>query len=116
MRRLVTSIAAPSLIALSLALASASNFSARPPEPVSNASSPFASCTADHVAQQPGINFPNSTVEPWADVNPTNPLNIVATWQQDRWSNGGSRGLVAGVSTDGGATWTSVVIPKITAC
>ena len=47
-------------------------------------------------------NFANTEVEPWVDVNPTNPDNIVATWQQDRWSDGGSRGLVAGVSTNGG--------------
>jgi hypothetical protein len=116
MRRLVTLIAPPALIAVSLALALANTFTADPLEPVSKTPSPFATCTADHIAQQLGVNFPNSTVEPWVDVNPTNPLNIVATWQQDRWSNGGSRGLVAGVSTDGGVSWTSVVIPRITAC
>src|SRR5262245_14574879 len=80
MRRLVTLTAAPALIAVSLALALANTFTAGPLEPVSNAPSPFASCTADNVAQQPGVNFPNSTVEPWVDVNPTNTLNIVATW------------------------------------
>src|SRR5262245_66002512 len=110
MRRLVTIIGAGALIAASLVLASASNFIVGPLETVSGPS-PFATCTADHVAQQIGVNFPNSTVEPWVDVNPTNPLNIVATWQQDRWSNGGSRGLVAGVSVDGGGSWTSVGIP-----
>jgi hypothetical protein len=40
----------------------------------------------------------------------------VGGWQQDRWSNGGSRGLVAGVSFDGGTSWTQVVVPKITLC
>ncbi len=78
--------------------------------------SPFASCTVDNVAGQPGINFPNSAVEPWVDVNPKNILNIVGGWQQDRWSNGGARGLVAGVSFDGGVKWESVVIPGITLC
>src|SRR5262245_27668554 len=116
MRRLVTIVGVPALIAGSLALASADNFAADPLEPVSSATSPFATCTDDHVAKQLGTNFPDSTVEPWADVNPINSLNIVATWQQDRWSNGGSRGLVAGVSIDGGTSWTSVVIPRITAC
>ena len=33
---------------------------------------------------------------------------MVGIWQQDRWSNGGSRGLVAGVTTTGGASWTIV--------
>src|SRR5215510_1155724 len=116
MRRLVTLLGTLVLIAVSLTLVSASNFIAGPLGPVSGPISPFATCTADQVGQQLGVNFPNSAVEPWVDVNPTNTQNIVATWQQDRWSNGGSRGLVAGVSADGGASWKSVVIPKITAC
>jgi len=78
--------------------------------------SPFANCTADDVAGQPGTNFLNSEVEPWVDVNPVNPKNTVGSVQQDRWSNGGARGLVAGVSFNGGKTWQTVVIPKITLC
>lgn len=61
-------------------------------------------------------NYVNSEVEPWVDVNPANPDNIVAIWQQDRWSDGGSRGNVAGVSLDGGSTWAIVPIPGITDC
>jgi hypothetical protein len=64
----------------------------------------------------PGIAFIDSEVEPWVDVNPADPDNIVAFWQQDRWSNGGSRGNVAGVSFDGGATWAIVPVPGITDC
>jgi hypothetical protein len=79
-------------------------------------SSPFATCTADNVGGQSGTNYLNSEVEPWIDVNPDNPDNIVGIWQQDRWSNGGSRGLVAGVSLDGGATWATVPIPGISSC
>jgi hypothetical protein len=63
-----------------------------------------------------GINFLNSEIEPWVDVNPTNPQNIVALWQQDRWSNGGARSNVAGVSVDGGTTWEIVVVPGLTDC
>src|SRR6185295_18520187 len=59
--------------------------------------SPFAGCTADVTAGNTGTNYPNSEIEPWVAVNPTDPDNIVAGWQQDRWDNGGSRGLVAGV-------------------
>ena len=55
-----------------------------------------------------GTNYTGAEVEPWVDVNPTDRMNIVAVWQQDRWSNGGSRGTVAGVSHDGGGTWTIV--------
>ncbi|HEY5572573.1 MAG TPA: hypothetical protein VIK64_06100, partial [Anaerolineales bacterium] len=78
--------------------------------------SPFAACTEDNLAGQTGTNFLDSEVEPWVDVNPTNPSNIVGAWQQDRWSNGGARGLVAGVSLNGGANWQQVVIPGISDC
>lgn len=63
-----------------------------------------------------GILFLDSEVEPWLDVNPINPDNIVAIWQQDRWSDGGSRGNVAGVSFDGGETWAIVPVPGLTDC
>jgi len=53
-----------------------------------------------------GTNFPNSEVEPFVAVNPTNPSNIVGVFQQDRWSNGGAHGLVASTSHDGGSTWS----------
>jgi hypothetical protein len=77
---------------------------------------PFAACTADDVAAQPGTNYPATEVEPWVDVNPANTANVAGIWQQDRWSDGGSRGLVAGVTLDGGATWRSVVIPDGSRC
>jgi hypothetical protein len=77
-------------------------------------SSPFAACTAD--GGQAGTNFHDSEVEPIIDVNPLDANHLVGGWQQDRWSNGGARGLVAGVSFDGGGTWTQVVVPKITLC
>jgi hypothetical protein len=77
---------------------------------------PFAGCTADDVAAQAGTNYPGTEVEPWVDVNPSDRANIAGLWQQDRWSNGGSRGLVAGVTFDGGTNWTSVVIPKGSRC
>ena len=41
---------------------------------------------------------------------------MVGVWQQDRWSNGGSRGNVAGVTTNGGATWTIVNALKTSLC
>ena len=78
--------------------------------------SAFLGCTADGIAEQSGEVFLNSEVEPWIDVNPTDSDNLVGIWQQDRWSNGGARGLVAGVSQDGGTSWQEVVIPGITLC
>ncbi|OLC39375.1 MAG: hypothetical protein AUH81_01455 [Candidatus Rokubacteria bacterium 13_1_40CM_4_69_5] len=119
MRRFLIISAIFAVGAIGLVTAYAGPFTADPLTLVSGSgvgTSPFTHCTADNVAAQPGRNFPDSEVEPWVDVNPRNSLNIVGSWQQDRWSNGGSRGLVAGVSFDGGAHWTNVVIPRITLC
>jgi hypothetical protein len=81
---------------------------------------PFSGCTADNVALQESVLgsvlFPNAEPEPRADVNPTNSSNIVGAYQQDRWSDGGARGLVASWSKDGGATWHPVVIPGVSKC
>jgi hypothetical protein len=74
--------------------------------------SPFAGCGTVGTDTL----YVDSTVEPSADVNPTNPLHIVVGYQQDRWSGGGARGLVAGFSFDGGQSWTRVPIPGISAC
>src|SRR5437867_3556554 len=64
---------------------------------------PFASCTADDVDHQPGTNYPKTEIEPWIDANPANSQNLIAGWQQDRWSNGGARGDLSAYSTNGGA-------------
>ncbi|MCZ6670074.1 MAG: sialidase family protein [Acidobacteria bacterium] len=102
-----------SLLFLLVTVAWGQDGSVEPLEQVSG-TSPFLSCTAD--AGQFGRNFLNSEVEPWIAVNPIDPLNIVGTWQQDRWSNGGARGLSVGVSFDGGRSWERVVIPGLTRC
>jgi hypothetical protein len=83
-----------------------------------SSTSPFDGCTADDVPGQEefGDLFPDSEVEPWIDVNPTDEDNIVGMWQADRWSNGGARGHVVGVSDDGGTSWDEVVLPKVTVC
>jgi hypothetical protein len=75
--------------------------------------SPFAGCT---VGRAPGsVLYPNAEEEPWADVNPTNPNNLIAVWQQDRWSDGGAHGLVTAVSHNGGASWTET-FPHFSTC
>ncbi|KVM57875.1 hypothetical protein WJ58_11655 [Burkholderia ubonensis] len=69
--------------------------------------SPFAACTAGG----PGTVYVNAEVEPWLAVNPARPTNMIGVWQQDRWSNGGAHGLVAGYTFDGGATWAQTPQP-----
>jgi len=69
-----------------------------------SAASPFAA-NCDGVPAA-GTLYTNAEVEPSLAINPTNPQNIVAAWQQDRWSSGGARGIVAAASMDGGKTWT----------
>jgi hypothetical protein len=61
-----------------------------------------------HTASEPTpVNYPDTEPEPWIEVNPQDPADIAAFFQQDRWSDGGAHGLVAAVSDDGGATWTN---------
>jgi hypothetical protein len=71
---------------------------------VSSSVTPFTD-TSD-VPGHFGVAFLNSAVEPRLAVDPNNPLHMVGVWQQDRWSDGASRGIMAGISTDGGNTWT----------
>jgi hypothetical protein len=81
--------------------------------------SPFFGCTADDVSGQEAegsISYPDAEIEPFSDVNPTNNGNVLVGFQQDRWSDGGARGLVAGFSDDGGQTWNEVAIPGVTLC
>jgi hypothetical protein len=70
--------------------------------------SPFAACTiGGSQPAPPGETlYPNAEEEPWVSVNPTNANNLIAVWQQDRWSNGGAHGLAAGVTHNGGSTWS----------
>jgi hypothetical protein len=69
--------------------------------------SPFApSCSDNPAAASIG-----AEVEPHVAINPTNPANVIGVWQQDRYTNGAARGLMTGVSFDGGNTWTPRSIP-----
>src|SRR5215208_3760653 len=76
------------------------------------ASSPPEASTSNPLAARPPDTLwpvlPDSEVEPWFDVNPTDGDadgiigdNIVGFYQQDRYSNGGAKGNVAAFSVDG---------------
>lgn len=58
-----------------------------------------------------GVLYPQAEVEPQVSANPARPGNLIGVWQQDRFSNGGARALVAGYSADAGRTWGEVALP-----
>ena len=72
------------------------------------------------VAQQTAlgsVNYPDAEVEPYVAVDPTNPLRLVASFQQDRWNDGGANGLTNVYSIDGGVTWSvAATQPTFTIC
>lgn len=53
-------------------------------------------------------------IEPSITVNPANPRNIIATWQQDLGF--AARTDMIGTSRDGGRTWSRVTIRGLTRC
>jgi hypothetical protein len=83
------------------------------PLTVASGPSPFGGCTVGAAAGS--VLYPNAEEEPWVDANPTHTDNLIAVWQQDRWSDGGAHGLVTGVSQDGGHTW-SETFPHFSTC
>ena len=86
-----------------------------PPLPVfdpaylASAPSPFAA-GCDGVAVN-GTVYVNAEVEPYVAVDPQNGQRLVAVWQEDRWSTGGARGIIAAASSDGGHTWSRHALP-----
>ena len=57
---------------------------------------------------------PDTQAEPSIAVNPQNPLNVVAAYQEGRRANGGDATNGYATSFDGGATWQSGELPKLT--
>ena len=53
-----------------------------------------------------GTLYTDTVAEPSVVANPANPMNLIAGWQQNRWSTGGAQGLNLAASFDGGTTWT----------
>ena len=94
----ISTVVAVVMLALA-ASASAGPFSALAPIDIS-AGDPYAACPPIGA----GVNYPDAEVEPFVDVNPADSANVVAVYQQDRYSNGGSKGIVSSASLDGGVT------------
>jgi hypothetical protein len=73
---------------------------------------PYANCTAG--AGQGDTSFPSAEVEPFIAASPLVPGNVIGAWQQDRWNDGGSRGLVSAYSFDGGRHFQQSTLPFTT--
>jgi hypothetical protein len=105
-RLLFVALGSSALLVGSALPAGAYPLAAGPAVPASGPS-PFAGCPVGAApGADPGTVYPNTEVEPFVAVNPTDPDNIIGVFQQDRWSNGGARGLVASRSMNGGQSWT----------
>ena len=74
-----------------------------------SATSPFANGCDGNPSS--GTLYVNSEVEPYVAVDQRNTQHIVGVWQQDRWSEGGARGLMSAASFDGGKTWIRKPLP-----
>ena len=75
--------------------------------------SPFAAGCPGARADPNGI-ITGAEVEPAITVNPTNPRNVVGTWQQDVGL--GARSDLVASSYNGGKTWRQSTIPGLTVC
>src|SRR3954453_10042543 len=65
----------------------------------------------------PGSPTFDSEAEPSFAVNPKDPRNAIAVWQQDRFVvDGGALSNIVSVTQDGGATWKRVLVPGLSRC
>src|SRR4051794_31512650 len=104
-RCIVLAVAAAGAVAVAAPSAGASDYVFGPLQRVSPGESSYGATPNGPACApgQPGTNYPGAEVEPWVAFRGS---YGVASWQQDRWSDGGSNGLPVAVSHDGGRTWT----------
>ncbi len=100
MARALTAVALAALLAVSARAAS-------PGWTTVSGPTPFGGCASGGLD---GL-FAGAEVEPSLAVDPSDPKRLIAAWQQDRYSTGAARGLVAATSGDGGRTWQRVTLP-----
>ncbi len=109
-----------SLIALACALGAGAQAQMLGPLVQITQGDPFSTCTRDNVTSQEAaydsILYPSTPIEPWVAIDPTDSARLLVGHQQDRWNNGGSRGLVGNVSTDGGSHWSDTIPTDVSKC
>jgi hypothetical protein len=96
--------------------ASAAPFGAGPLVQVSGASTIPATCIGDTNAPSTSVNDYGTEVEPYVMADPSNPNVLVGAWQQDRWNDGGSRGIVSATTSNGGVSWQVSANTKSSVC
>lgn len=116
----IQGIAGGSFIALACAMAPVAEAQVLGPLVQVAAGDPFSGCTSDQLNAQESafgsILFPATSIEPWVAADPTNPSRLLVGHQQDRWSDGGSRGNVGVLSSDAGNTWADTIPTGVTRC
>jgi hypothetical protein len=112
-------IASSALAALALTVTAAGTAAASPyvlgPDLKVSGASTLTSCpfgASDDFAAA----YDNAEVEPQVAVDPTNPNEITGVSQQDRWPDGGARGLSSWMSGNGGASWAKLPDVSWSAC
>jgi hypothetical protein len=106
---------------LGIAQTASAAISAGTPVQVPDNPFPGTSAACDNlIAQQTSLgshNYPDAEVEPYVAADPANPQHLVATFQQDRWNDGGDNGNITVVSDSGGKSWTlATTQPAFTVC
>lgn len=71
--------------------------------------------TCDGVAAN-GTLYTGAAVEPQIAVSPFSSSNLIATWQQNRWSSGGAQVIGVAASFDGGNSWNLSNAPFFSRC
>ena len=63
-----------------------------------------------------GTLFSGTALEPQLAVSPFSSSNLIAVWQQNRWSTGGSQAIGVAASFDGGNSWSLSNAPFFSRC
>lgn len=107
MRRFLFAAAVAAAASLVLAAAGAATNQGHEASP---AGDPFAACSIGQDVFG-GVDYADTELEPWVAQNPANPDNMIGSFQQDRWSDGGAKGLVASWSFKDGLQWGETPLP-----
>jgi len=115
LRRLLSVFGAVFVVLLSstAALTNNNNDNRASEATVASHGDPFATCMVigANTVTSIAVNYPDTEPEPWLASHPGNSRILVGSYQQDRWNDGGAKGLVAAYSSNGGNTWKSVPLP-----